>query len=65
MSCPFCDGQAVLAKAPTQLTYKGEEFNVVGYFYLCEKCKEEFTTTKSDTATIAQVHEAYALKQQP
>jgi hypothetical protein len=53
--CPCCDGTAMLCTDSQPLSYKGESFTVTAYYYKCNKCQEEFTTTESDEATLAQI----------
>ena len=60
--CAFCDAEAKLKSQKRVLTYRKEEFNVVEHYYLCENCKEEFTTTETDTVTILQAHNQYREK---
>lgn len=62
IECPYCDGIAVLKREPQHLTYRKEVFKVTAHFYKCGKCKEEFTTTESDTRTIMQAHNQYRAK---
>lgn len=62
IECPYCDGFAVLQKQQRELVYRKEQFKVVEYFYKCEKCSEEFTTTESDTVTLLQAHNQYREK---
>lgn len=62
IECPYCDGTAVLQKQPKELGYRKDIFKVVEHFYRCEKCKEEFTTTESDTITLIQAHNQYREK---
>ena len=62
IECPYCDGQAVLKRQARELTYRKEEFKIVAHFYQCEKCKEEFTTTESDTISLVQAHNQYREK---
>jgi len=62
IECPYCDGQAVLKREARELTYRKEEFKIVAHFYQCEKCREEFTTTESDTISLVQAHNQYREK---
>lgn len=59
IDCAYCDGQAYLQKTDRELTYRKETYRVVEHFYKCNKCKEEFTTTGSDTLTLVQAHNQY------
>ena len=63
IECPYCPGFASLQKQPIELLYRKENFHVVEYFYKCDTCCEEFTTTESDTLTMQQAHLQYLEKQ--
>lgn len=54
VECPYCnDGIANLKNKPKTLeTAKGKFLVKVYYFYECEICNEEFTTTQSDTESL-------------
>lgn len=56
VQCPFCDGMANLKVESRQISYKQEHHTIKAYFYQCEKCLEEFTTTETDTHTIEQLN---------
>ncbi len=60
--CPYCDGTATLKYEDREMTFKKEPFAVKAHYYQCGKCKEEFTTTETDTLTIAQVQNMYREK---
>lgn len=62
IECPYCDGKAVLQRETSELSYRKEVFKIVAHFYQCEKCKEEFTTTESDTISLVQAHNQYREK---
>jgi putative zinc finger/helix-turn-helix YgiT family protein len=62
IECPYCDGTALLRYEDREILYKKEPFQVKAHFYQCEKCREEFTTTESDTLTMVQVHNLYREK---
>ena len=55
MECPYCDGFAFLNDENREITYKKVTTNAKAYFYRCELCHEEFTTTETDSLTMAQV----------
>ncbi|MBK9106395.1 MAG: hypothetical protein IPL92_17990 [Saprospiraceae bacterium] len=57
IECPYCDGTAVLNSEFREITCKKESFPVKAYYYQCEKCREEFTTTETDTYTMEQVYD--------
>lgn len=62
IECPYCDGQAKLDRQAKELTYRKDLFKVVEHFYKCDLCKEEFTTTETDTVTLLQAHNQYREK---
>ncbi len=62
IECAYCDGKAELHKDGRDLTYRKEIFKVVEHFYKCDTCKEEFTTTETDTVTLLQAHNQYREK---
>ena len=62
MECPYGEGDAVLIKRPQTLTYRKEKFNIIAHFYVCQECKEEFTTNETDDITLIQVHNQYREK---
>ncbi len=55
IECPYCDGIAVLNSESREITYKEKLFAVKSYYYKCEVCREEFTTTETDSLTMMQV----------
>ncbi len=62
VECPYCDGTATLKYEARDITYKKEPFSVIAHYYQCEKCREEFTTTETDSLTMVQVHNLYREK---
>ena len=56
VECPFCNGAASIKSQPKEITYKHELHTVESYYYQCDKCHEEFTTTETDTKTLLQVY---------
>ncbi len=62
IECPYCDGNAKLHRKDKEINYRKEMFCVVEHYYKCENCKEEFTTTKTDTVTMTQVYNMYRKK---
>ena len=62
IECPYCEGQATLQKQSKELMYRKELYKVIEHFYKCNNCKEEFTTTETDTITILQAHNQYREK---
>lgn len=56
LECPFCDtGVAELTQVNSKINYKGVTHPVIEYFYVCNDCQQDFTTTESDGATFAQI----------
>ena len=62
IECPLCDGVAKLHSEKKKKTFRKEEFNITDFFYICEKCNEEFTTTEIDKVNTAQVYNQYREK---
>lgn len=63
MKCPLCDkGIANLFIEKKKRTYRKEEFEIFEYYYRCNKCKEEFTTTEIDKLNTNQVYNLYREK---
>lgn len=59
LECPYCDGIAGLVKKDSEFPYRKEVYKVVEHYYKCDKCREEFTTTQTDTITVLQAHNQY------
>lgn len=63
MECLFCNSSNVaLNVEKKKRVFKKEEFEIFEYFYKCDKCKQEFTTTEIDTINVNQVHNLYREK---
>jgi putative zinc finger/helix-turn-helix YgiT family protein len=62
LECPYCPGQASLKKEKKDLNFRKEAFTVTSFFYQCDSCKKEFTTTDTDQVTITQVYNQYREK---
>jgi putative zinc finger/helix-turn-helix YgiT family protein len=62
IECPMCDGNAELQSEKKNRTFRKEEFEITEFFYRCNKCGEEFTTTEIDEVNIAQVFNQYREK---
>lgn len=62
LDCPYCDGHAKINKQEKEISYRKEVFKTIEHFYKCGKCKEEFTTTETDTVTMLQIHNQYREK---
>lgn len=59
IQCAFCDGSGFLRHEKGIYRYKGEDIEVAEWFYECEQCGEEFTTTETDTETQREAIEKY------
>ena len=63
MRCPFCEkSNAVLSVEKKKRTFRKEEFGLFEYYYKCNNCNEEFTTTEIDTVNTNQVYNKYREK---
>lgn len=62
MECPYCDGQATIKIEIKDLEYRKETFCVNHYYYKCEKCASEFTTSAADDRTLTQLYALYRAK---
>lgn len=58
----MCDGVAKLQSGKKKISFRKEDFDITEFFYLCEKCNEEFTTTDTDEVNVAQVYNQYREK---
>lgn len=52
LPCPFCDGMAPLKKSTYTHLSERQNRRLTHYFYRCENCKKEFSTTESDQQTL-------------
>jgi putative zinc finger/helix-turn-helix YgiT family protein len=59
LECPYCEGQASIRIQKKTVEYRKENFDIAEYYYECDKCNEEFTTTEIDHVTLAQAHNQY------
>ncbi len=63
MICPFCDKSEVkLSFERRTRTFRKEDFELFEFFYKCDKCGEDFTTTEIDTLNTNQVYNQYREK---
>ncbi len=62
IECPMCEGTANLHSGKKKRSFRKEEFEVTEFFYLCEKCNEDFTTTETDELNTVQVYNQYREK---
>lgn len=61
-NCPFCNETANLENKIATKEFKKEKFNIREFYYKCNSCNEEFSTTWSDEITINQVYNQYREK---
>jgi putative zinc finger/helix-turn-helix YgiT family protein len=59
LDCPICDGQSSLIIEDGSNNFRKETFQVHSYYYKCNKCEEEFTTTELDQINVTQVYNQY------
>ena len=58
--CPICDNKEVkLIFEEVVRTYKGKSLLINEYFYKCDQCQYEFTTTEVDEINVQTTKEAY------
>jgi len=57
--CSLCEGTMNLKEEKTTLTVKDENVEAITYYYECDKCKEQETTTESDTKSLSNMYRAY------
>lgn len=60
--CPFCGQSSGLESQITEKVFRKEKFRIREFFYKCEVCHEEFTTTDLDEVIINQVYNQYREK---
>ena len=60
--CPFCGKSSKLESKITEKEFRKEKFRIREFFYRCETCQEEFTTTETDEVTVNQVYNQYREK---
>jgi hypothetical protein len=53
MACPVCGGIMFLLNEPLAYSVEGYAWSGKHHYYECGKCNERFTTTDSDTLSIA------------
>jgi len=59
MECPYCDGHAKLKSSKRETLFRKESFIVNEYYYKCDNCNNEFSTTDIDTITMCQLYNQY------
>ncbi len=60
--CPSCDRIAKLCSISAEKEFRKEKFRIREFYYRCETCQEEFTTTETDEVTVNQVYNQYREK---
>jgi len=60
--CPFCGKGSRLESKTTEKEFRKEKFQIREFYYICESCGEEFTTTNLDEVTVNQVYNQYREK---
>lgn len=61
MKSPLTGKEMKLMSEPSTLTYKGKEYDVIHYFYLCELTNEQFTTTELDEQNLQELNKQVKL----
>ena len=61
MKSPLTGREMKLMSEPSTLTYKGKEYNVTHYYYLCETTNEQFTTTELDELNLQELNKQVKL----
>jgi hypothetical protein len=56
MKSPLTGKEMKLMSEPSTLTYRGKEYNVTHYSYLCELTNEQFTTTELDEQNLKELN---------
>ncbi len=62
MKCALCNGDEKLVRKYQERTFRKEVIKINEHYYKCDKCKEEYTTTKIDNLNIAQIYNQYRAK---
>ena len=57
--CPICNGSIKLTSEKVTIRYKGKELIIQEFFYKCDSCNCEFTTTEVDEINVETIEEAY------
>lgn len=56
IDCPYCEKEISYLKGEEgTIKYRDKSFEIIYYFYKCNICKQEFTTTESDNKTLNQI----------
>lgn len=55
IECPFCGQRMHLMIASGPVEYKEVTYTVAKHYYECVYCKETYTTTETDEATLSQI----------
>jgi hypothetical protein len=61
MKSPLSGKEMRLVSELRQLTFKGKEYEVIQYYYLCELSNEGFTTTELDEENLLELNKQIKL----
>lgn len=63
MNCPICNTDSVVVKSEfVYREFRKEKFKVFEQYYFCNKCNNDFTTSKQDELAVSQVYNQYREK---
>ncbi len=63
MNCPICNNDTIKLKTEiVNREFRKEKFKVFEQYYICKKCKKDFTTPGQDDLAITQVYNQYREK---
>lgn len=57
--CPACSGKVTIQSEFREHEYKGKAITALFFFYKCNKCNEQFTTTETDEMNISSIKKQY------
>lgn len=52
LTCPFCSNEMKLTKEVRRHIVGKKIYNGLFYFYKCNTCNEQFTSTETDTESL-------------
>ena len=56
MKSPLSGREMKIMSEPSTLDYKGNTYNVIHYYYLCELTNEQFTTTELEEQNLNELY---------
>ncbi len=62
INCAFCEATAILSYENKEVEFRKESYKYKEFYYTCNECSEDFTTTEIDTVSINQVYNQYREK---